>query len=84
MGAPPKPAGKYADVHGISLYYDVTGSGRPLILLQGGLRAIERFGTNLDTLATGRQVIAVDLQAHGRTADIDRPISVEAMAATKQ
>ena len=73
-------AGHYADVNGIRLYYETHGKGRPLVLLHGGLGAIEMFGPNLPTLAKGRQLIAVDLQGHGRTADIDRPLSVELMA----
>jgi len=72
--------GHYADVNGIKLYYETLGTGRPLILLHGGLGAIEMFGPNLPALAKGRQVIAVDLQGHGRTADIDRPLSVQLMA----
>ena len=72
--------GQYADVNGIKLYYEIHGSGRPLVLLHGGLGMIEMFGPNLDALAKGRKVIAPDLQAHGRTADIDRPISTEAMS----
>jgi pimeloyl-ACP methyl ester carboxylesterase len=75
-----KPSGHYADVNGIKLYYEIHGAGRPLVLLHGGLGAIEMFGPNLPALAKGRQVIAVDLQGHGRTADIDRPISVQLMA----
>src|SRR3989454_10373088 len=73
-------SGHYADVNGIKLYYETHGTGRPLILLHGGLGAIEMFGPNLPALAKGRQVIAVDLQGHGRTADIDRPLSVALMA----
>ena len=72
--------GNYAQVNGIKLYYEIYGTGDPLILLHGGLGAIEMFGENLPALAAGRQVIGVDLQAHGRTADIDRPITFEAMA----
>ena len=72
--------GHYAEVNGIKLYYETHGAGKPLILLHGGLGAIEMFGPNLPALANGRQVIAVDLQGHGRTADIDRPLSVELMA----
>ena len=72
--------GSYADVNGIKLYYETQGTGKPLILLHGGLGAIEMFGPNLPALAKGRRLIAVDLQGHGRTADIDRPISVELMA----
>ena len=70
----------YADVNGIKLYYETHGTGRPLILLHGGLGATPMFGPNLPALAKGRQVIGVDLQGHGRTADIDRPIRTELMA----
>ena len=79
-GGAGKAEGRYADVNGIRLYYEIHGAGRPLVLLHGGLGAIEMFGPNLPALAKGHQVIAVDLQAHGRTADIDRPLSVELMA----
>lgn len=72
--------GRYADVNGIHLYYEIHGTGRPLILLHGGLGSIEMFGANLAALAEGQQVIGVDLQGHGRTADIDRPISTDLMA----
>ncbi len=72
--------GHYADVNGIKLYYETHGTGRPLILLHGGLGAIEMFGPNLPALAKGRQLIAVDLQGHGRTADIDRALSVALMS----
>jgi len=79
-GGSGKAAGQYATVNGIRLYYEDRGTGRPLILLHGGLGAIEMFGPNLPALAAGRRVIAVDLQGHGRTADIDRPIRPELMA----
>jgi pimeloyl-ACP methyl ester carboxylesterase len=72
--------GQYADVNGINLYYETHGSGRPLILLHGGLGSGEMFGPVLPALAANHQVIAVDLQGHGRTADIDRPIDVQLMA----
>jgi pimeloyl-ACP methyl ester carboxylesterase len=72
--------GAYAEVNGLSLYYEVHGEGEPLILLHGGVGAIEMFGEVLPLLARGRRVIGVDLQAHGRTADIDRPMTYEAMA----
>jgi pimeloyl-ACP methyl ester carboxylesterase len=75
-----KGNGRYANVNGIKLYYEIHGSGKPLVLLHGGLGAIEMFGPNLQALAKGRQVIGVDLQGHGRTADIDRPLSVLYMA----
>jgi pimeloyl-ACP methyl ester carboxylesterase len=70
----------YASVNGLNLYYEIHGSGEPLILLHGGVGAIEMFGAVLPSLAQNRQVVAVDLQAHGRTADIDRPLSFELMA----
>jgi pimeloyl-ACP methyl ester carboxylesterase len=75
-----KGIGQYADVNGINLYYETHGAGRPLILLHGGLGSGEMFGPLLPALAEGHQVIAVDLQGHGRTADIDRPISTSRMA----
>ena len=72
--------GQYAQVNGISLYYETHGAGRPLILLHGGLGSGEMFGPILPTLAERHQVIAVDLQGHGRTADIDRPVDIRLMA----
>lgn len=70
----------YAPVNGLKLYYEVHGSGEPLILLHGGLGAGDMFAPMMPALSQHRQVITVDLQAHGRTADIDRPITFEAMA----
>jgi pimeloyl-ACP methyl ester carboxylesterase len=72
--------GKYADVNGIKLYYEIHGTGRPLVLLHGGLGAGSMYGENISVLAKNHQVILVDLQGHGRTADIDRPMTLEAMA----
>ena len=72
--------GAYADVNGINLYYETHGSGRPLVLLHGGLGSGEMFGPILPRLSESHQVIAVDLQAHGRTADVDRPITLATMA----
>ena len=69
----------YADVNGLAMYYEVHGAGQPLILLHGGLGLTSMFGDVLPLLAEDRQVIAVDLQAHGRTADIDRPMRYELM-----
>lgn len=72
--------GSYAPVNGLNMYFEIHGIGQPLVLIHGGVGAIEMFGEVLPLLAEGRQVIAVDLQAHGRTADIDRPLSYEQMA----
>jgi pimeloyl-ACP methyl ester carboxylesterase len=72
--------GRYAEVNGINLYHEISGSGKPLILLHGGVGASEMFGPVLPALTESRQIIAVHLQGHGRTADIDRPLSFEMMA----
>jgi pimeloyl-ACP methyl ester carboxylesterase len=72
--------GRYAEVNGINLYYETHGTGRSLILLHGGLGAGEMFGPILPALTERHQVTLVDLQGHGRTADIDRPIDVRLMA----
>ena len=70
----------YAPVNGLRLYYEIHGSGEPLILLHGGLGAGDMFAPMMPVMSQHRQVITVDLQAHGRTADIDRPITFEVMA----
>jgi pimeloyl-ACP methyl ester carboxylesterase len=75
-----KGTGQYAEVNGINLYFETHGAGRPLILLHGGLGSGEMFGPILPTLTERHQVIAADLQGHGRTADIDRPIDIRLMA----
>lgn len=75
-----KGKGAYAEINGLDLYYETHGSGRPLILLHGGLGSGEMFGPILPTMAQDHQVITVDLQGHGRTADIDRPIDMRLMA----
>src|SRR5918995_4319911 len=72
--------GSHASVNGLHMYYEVHGTGKPLVLLHGGVGAIEMFGEVLGMLAEGRQVVAADLQAHGRTADVERPLSLESMA----
>ena len=72
--------GEYADVNGIKLYHEISGSGRPLVLLHGGLGSGEMFGPVLPMLAADHRVVAPDLQGHGRTADIDRPIDMRLMA----
>ncbi len=72
----------YADVNGVSLYYQEHGSGRtqwPLILLHGGLGAGDMYAPILPALAGDRRVITVDLQAHGHTADVDRPLRYETL-----
>ena len=70
----------YAEVNGLRMYYEVHGTGRPLILLHGAYMTVDTIGPILTGLAETRQVIALELQGHGRTADIDRPITYEGMA----
>jgi pimeloyl-ACP methyl ester carboxylesterase len=79
-GAPAPVKSGYAPVNGLKMYYEIHGAGEPLVLIHGGVVGITMFGPNVDALAKGRQVIAVELQGHGHTADIDRPMSCEAMA----
>jgi pimeloyl-ACP methyl ester carboxylesterase len=73
-----KPTTGYAPVNGLKMYYEIHGSGRPLVLLHGGGSTIEStFGRILPEMAKTHQVIALELQAHGHTKDIDRPLSFE-------
>jgi pimeloyl-ACP methyl ester carboxylesterase len=69
-------------VSDLELYHEVHGSGPPLVLLHGALSTIETsFGTVMPLFAESRQVIAIEQQAHGRTPDVDRPLSYGQMAA---
>ncbi|HEU4911567.1 MAG TPA: alpha/beta hydrolase [Actinomycetes bacterium] len=79
--SPPSASG-YAPVNGVQMYYEVHGSGgTPVLLLHGGLFNIDlQFGEVLPGLAWTRQVIAVDFQGHGRTGDIDRPLTSAGLA----
>jgi pimeloyl-ACP methyl ester carboxylesterase len=78
---PPASKSGYVEADGIRYYYEVRGQGEPLLLLHGGLGSIDMFGPLLGRLAETREVIAVDLQGHGRTALGDRPISLPSMGA---
>jgi pimeloyl-ACP methyl ester carboxylesterase len=67
----------YVPVNGLQMYYEIYGSGPPLVLLHGNLSTIgTSFGNLLPALAVARQVIAVEQQGHGHTMDIDRPFSI--------
>ena len=70
----------YAPVNGLELYYEIQGTGDPLIVLHGAFGSTQTLVPDLAALAKTRQVIAVDLQGHGRTADIDRALTAEALA----
>jgi pimeloyl-ACP methyl ester carboxylesterase len=74
------PQSGYAPVNGLRMYYEVFGTGRPLVVLHGAYMTIETVGEIVPSLAESRQVIGVELQAHGHTEDIDRPLSYEHMA----
>jgi pimeloyl-ACP methyl ester carboxylesterase len=76
-GTETAPRSGYAPVNGLQMYYELHGAGGvPLLLLHGGLFNIDlQFGQLLPGLAATRQVIAADFQAHGRTGDIDRPLT---------
>lgn len=76
----PSPKSGFAPVNGLQMYYEIHGTGEPLILVHGGVQASEAFGPNLPALSKSRQVIAVHLQGHGHTKDIDRPLRFESMA----
>ena len=64
------------ELNGVNYYYELRGKGEPLLLLHGGLRSIDMFGPNLQILGEHRQLIAVDMQGHGRSTLGDRPISL--------
>ncbi|GAA1319289.1 alpha/beta fold hydrolase [Pseudonocardia xinjiangensis] len=73
--------GAYVTVNGLRMYYEIHGSGRPLILLHGGMLTIDlSFGRVLPALAEQHQAIAVELQGHGHTGDIDRPLQLDLLA----
>jgi pimeloyl-ACP methyl ester carboxylesterase len=78
-----QPTTGYAPVNGLRMYYEIHGTGRgaPLVLLHGSFMTISNNWTGwIAGLATTRRVIAVEMQGHGRTADIDRPFSYESLA----
>jgi pimeloyl-ACP methyl ester carboxylesterase len=80
LSSNPSKQGKIS-VNGLEMYYEIYGTGQPLALLHGAFSAIgTSFGKILPGLTKNRQVIAFELQGHGRTADIDRPLSIEAMS----
>jgi pimeloyl-ACP methyl ester carboxylesterase len=74
------PQTGYASVNGLEMYYEIHGTGEPLVVLHGAYASIPLMGELIPRLAETRQVIAPELQGHGRTADIDRPITYEQMA----
>src|SRR6516162_4884139 len=76
-----KPTTGYAPVNGLKMYYEVHGSGDPVVLLHGAFMTITNNWTDwIGELSKTRKVIAVEMQGHGRTADIDRDITSENLA----
>jgi pimeloyl-ACP methyl ester carboxylesterase len=75
------PRTGYAPVNGLQMYYEILGTPGgdvpPLLVLHGALGTLDMFGALLPSLVQTRQVIAVEQQGHGRTADIDRPLTYE-------
>lgn len=68
----------YALVNGLNMYYEIHGTGKPLVLIHGGGSTIyTSFGRVIKEFAKSHRVIAVEMQAHGHTADIDRPLRFE-------
>ena len=81
VSAQQKPTTGYAPVNGLKMYYEVHGSGEPVVLLHGAFMTITNNWTGwIGELSKTRKVIAVEMQGHGRTADIDRDISSENLA----
>jgi pimeloyl-ACP methyl ester carboxylesterase len=74
------PRTGYAPVNGLKMYYEIHGSGLPIVVLHGAFMTIELMGKLIAELARTRQVIAVEMQAHGHTPDIDRPLTYEDLA----
>src|SRR3954464_3404492 len=71
----------YVDVNGVHMYYETYGAGTPLVLLHGGMLSIRlNFAGLIPTLAKSHRVIGVELQGHGRTADIQREITPAGLA----
>jgi pimeloyl-ACP methyl ester carboxylesterase len=72
--------GSYASLNGLDLYYEIHGAGQPLVVLPGAFWTIEAMGELVPQLAATRRVVAVELQGHGHTADIERPLRFELLA----
>lgn len=76
-----KPMTGYAPINGVNMYYEVHGSGEPVVLLHGAFMTItNNWAGWIDELSKTRKVIAVEMQGHGRTADVPRDITYENLA----
>src|SRR5436305_13759140 len=72
--------GRHAEVNGMRLYYEVSGQGDPLIVLHGSFMSIPSMGAIIPTLAKTHRVYALEMQGHGRSTDINRPITYPNLA----
>lgn len=75
-----QPVGERVEVNGMQMYYEVSGEGDPLIVLHGAYMNIPSMGAIIPKLAEAHKVYALELQGHGRTTDIDRPITYPNLA----
>jgi pimeloyl-ACP methyl ester carboxylesterase len=80
MQAQPQPVGHRVDIHGMRMYYEVSGTGDPLVVLHGAYMNIPTMGAIIPRLARTHKVYAVEMQGHGRTSDIARPITYQNLA----
>ena len=78
--APPSAVGARVQVNGMQMYYEVSGTGEPLIVLHGAYMNIPSMGAIIPRLARTHKVYAIEFQGHGRTTDIDRPITYQNLA----
>ena len=74
------PRGDYADVNGMRMYYEVSGEGEPIVVLHGAYMNIPTMGEIIPQLARSHTVYAIEFQGHGRTQDIDRPVTYPNLA----
>jgi pimeloyl-ACP methyl ester carboxylesterase len=80
VGGQAEPVGDRIEVNGMKMYYEVSGAGEPLIVLHGAYMNIETMGRIIPKLAETHKVYAIEFQGHGRTTDIDRPITYPNLA----
>jgi pimeloyl-ACP methyl ester carboxylesterase len=73
-------AGNRVEVNGMKMYYEVSGAGEPLVVLHGAYMNIRSMGAIIPKLAETHRVFALEFQGHGRTTDIDRPITYPNLA----
>ncbi|SKB85944.1 alpha/beta fold hydrolase [Dyadobacter psychrophilus] len=77
----PNPVTGYSEVNGLKMYYEIHGAGKPIVLIHGGGSTIDTtFGRILEKLAVNHQVIAIEMEAHGRTGNRGKPLSFESDA----